>query len=483
MDSEQHGASAQEVTERGYIRGLGLFPATALNMAQMVGIGPFITIPLIIAAMGGPQAILGWIVGALIALVDGLVWAELGAAMPRSGGSYTFLRESFQYSTGRFMPFMFVWSTLLVTPLIMATGMIGMTDYFGFFWHMNSMESHCIAVAFTVLTVALLYRRIDKVARLTNILWAGMIVTVLVVIVAAYTHFNAHLAFTYPAGAFDFSGKFFAGLGAGLVLAVYDYFGYYTVTYVGDEVRNPGKVIPWSIILSVFGVLVIDLAMNIGIIGVVPWQLAEKSTAIGTTFMERIWGTPGAAVVTVLIIWAAFASGYTGLLGASRLPCNAAQEGLFFKPFGRLHPRMHFPHVSLLVMGLVTAVATLLPLTTLINALIAMTLWFQFIAQIVGLTILRHKQKGLKRPYRQWLYPLPSILAMAGWIYIFHASGWSAIRLMLGWTVLGVIAFLIWARTEHVWPFGPKEIREEFITAEAAAPATAGPAVAGTGNA
>jgi amino acid transporter len=332
MDSQQQRAPEQEVTERGYIRGLGLFPATALNMAQMVGIGPFITIPLIIAAMGGPQAILGWIVGALIALVDGLVWAELGAAMPRSGGSYTFLRESFQYSSGRFMPFMFVWSTLLVTPLIMATGMIGMTDYFGFFWHMNSVESHCIAVAFTVLTVALLYRRIDKVARLTNILWAGMIVTVLVVIVAAYTHFNAHLAFTYPAGAFDFSGKFFAGLGAGLVLAVYDYFGYYTVTYVGDEVRNPGKVIPWSIILSVFGVLIIDLSMNIGIIGVVPWQLAEKSTAIGTTFMERIWGTPGAAVLTVLIIWAAFASGYTGLLGASRLPwrkkgCSSSRSG------------------------------------------------------------------------------------------------------------------------------------------------------------
>jgi amino acid transporter len=468
VDSERPSGAAPAVNERGFIRALGLFPATALNMAQMVGIGPFITIPLIISAMGGPQAILGWVVGALIALFDGLVWAELGAAMPRSGGTYTFLREAFQYSTGRFMPFMFVWSTLLVTPLIMATGMIGMTNYLGYFFHMTSMESHWIAVAFTVVTVGLLYRRIDSVAKLTNLLWGGMIVTVLLVIVAAFSHFHPHLAFSYPAGAWTPNAKFFGGLGAGLVLAIYDYFGYYTVTYVGDEVQNPGRVVPWSIILSILGVLVIDLTMNIGIIGVVPWQAAEKSTSIGTDFMQRIWGTPGADVIAVLIIVAAFASVYTGLLGASRLPYNAAREKLFFKPFGMLHPRLRFPHISLLVMGLVTAVASFLPLTTVINALIALTLFTQFIAQIAGLTILRRKQPNLVRPYKQWLYPVPSILALAGWIYIFQASGWAAIRIAIIWTVLGIIAFLIWARAEHVWPFGPKEIKEEFLHPEAA---------------
>jgi amino acid transporter len=468
MEGERLSAPApgSAVSERGFIRALGLFPATALNMAQMVGIGPFITIPLIISAIGGPQAILGWVVGALIALVDGLVWAELGAAMPRSGGTYTFLREAYQYSTGRFMPFMFVWSTLLVTPLIMATGMIGMTSYLGYFFHITGMESHWIAVAFTVVTVALLYRRIDSVSKLTNLLWGGMIVTVLLVIVAAFTHFHPHLAFSYPAGAWTPNAKFFGGLGAGLVLAIYDYFGYYTVTYVGDEVENPGRVIPWSIILSVLGVLVIDLSMNIGIIGVVPWQAAAKSTSIGTDFMLRVWGKPGADVIAVLIIVAAFASVYTGLLGASRLPYNAAKEKLFFKPFGMLHPRLRFPHVSLLVMGLVTAVASFLPLTTVINALIALTLFTQFIAQVAALTILRRKQPDLLRPYRQWLYPVPSILALAGWIYIFQASGWAAIRVAIGWTVLGIIAFLIWARAEHVWPFGPKEIKEEFLQPE-----------------
>src|SRR5207248_7464138 len=196
-------AVASEESKRGFIRAIGLFPSTALNMSQMVGIGPFITIPLILAVLTGPLAIAGWVVGALIAMCDGLVWAELGAAMPTAGGSYVYLREAYQYRLGRFMPFMFVWSTLLVTPLIMSTGMIGMTDYLGYFWHMSPWVSHWVAVGFTVLTVALLWRRIESVAAITKLLWAGMIITVGLVIVGTYSHFNAQMAFHLPPGAFS----------------------------------------------------------------------------------------------------------------------------------------------------------------------------------------------------------------------------------------------------------------------------------------
>jgi amino acid transporter len=446
---------------RGFIRAMGLFPSIALNMSQMVGIGPFITIPLILAVLTGPLAIAGWVVGALIAMCDGLVWAELGAAMPTAGGSFVYLREAFQYRTGRLMPFMFVWSTLLVTPLIMSTGMIGITDYLGYFWHMGTLVSHLVAVGFTVLTVALLWRRIESVAAITKLLWAGMIVTVALVIIATYSHFNAHQAFHLPPGAFSL-GSFAVGLGAGLVLAIYDYLGYYTVAYMGDEVRQPGRVIPRAIIISIAGVMVIDLSMNIGILGVLKVKAAEASKFIGSTTLHAVWGRPAAIAVTILIIWTAFASVFTGLLGASRLPFNAAKDGVFFKPFARLHKTLRFPHISLLVMGLVTAIACFFTLTTIINALIALTIWVQFIGQIAALTVLRRRQPGLRRPYRQWLYPVPSIIALAGWIYIFQASGWSAIRLTLIWTGLGVIAFLIWARIEHHWPFGAKVIREEF---------------------
>lgn len=455
-------AAPAEESKRGFIRAMGLFPSTALNMSQMVGIGPFITIPLILAVLTGPLAIAGWVVGALIALCDGLVWAELGAAMPTAGGSYVYLREAYQYRLGRFMPFMFVWSTLLVTPLIMSTGMIGMTDYLGYFWHMSPWVSHWVAVGFTVLTVALLWRRIESVAAITKLLWAGMIVTVGLVIVGTYSHFNAHMAFHLPPGAFSL-GSFAVGLGAGLVLSIYDYLGYYTVAYMGDEVKQPGRVIPKAIILSILGVMCIDLAMNVGILGVVPVKAAKASTFIGTQALSTVWGRPAAIAVTILILWTAFASVYTGLLGASRLPFNAARDGVFFRPFGRLHKTLRFPHISLLAMGVVTAIACFFTLTTIINALIALVIWVQFIGQIAALTILRKKQPQLRRPYKQWLYPVPSIIALAGWIYIFQASGWSAIRIMLIWTALGAVAFLIWARIEHTWPFGPKVIHEEFL--------------------
>jgi amino acid transporter len=218
----------------------------------------------------------------------------------------------------------------------------------------------------------------------------------------------------------------------------------------------------------------IDLAMNVGILGVLPVKAAKTSTFIGTQAMSTVWGKPAAVAVTILILWTAFASVYTGLLGASRLPFNAAKDRMFFQPFGRLHKTLRFPHISLLAMGVVTAIACFFTLTTIINALIALVIWVQFIGQIAALTILRKKQPQLRRPYKQWLYPVPSIIALAGWIYIFQASGWSAIRIMLVWTALGLVAFLIWARIEHTWPFGPKVIHEEFLAEQKASMPPAG---------
>lgn len=470
-------AAQPEVSQKQrpeFVKALGLFPATAVNMSQMVGIGPFITIPLMLSAMGGPQAILGWIVGALLAMVDGLVWSELGAAMPSTGGSYVYLREGYQYWTGKLMPFLFVWSTLLATPLIMSTGMIGMTQYVAYFWpgvnatilqfgSVTISWSQLVAVGFTVLTVGLLYRRIDSIAAITKGLWIAMLVTVTLIIIAGFRHFSPQLAFTYPAGAVSFTPKFFAGLGAGLLIAIYDYMGYYTAAYLGDEVRNPGYVIPRSIIFSIVGVGLIYLTMNTLVVGVVPWKEAAKSTDIGTLFMQHAWGQTGARVITLLIILTAFASVFTGLLGGSRLPFNAARDGLFFKPFGRLHPTYHFPYVSLLAMGVITAVACFFSLSTILSALIAVSVVVQFIGQIGALFLLRLKQPELDRPYRQWLYPLPSLLALVGWLYVFFSSGRSAIALAVVWTALGVGAYLAWARYERAWPFGPKQIREVFL--------------------
>lgn len=458
--------------DSGFVRALGLLPATTVNMAQMVGIGPFITIPLMITAMGGPQALLGWIVGALLAMADGLVWAELGAAMPAAGGSYVYLREAYQYSTGRLMPFMFIWSTLLATPLIMSTGMIGMADYLNYFFHLGATETKLLAVGLTILTVGALYRRIENIAKLTRALWVTMLITVGIVIVASMTHFRPSLAFDYPSGAFAFDSKFFAGLGAGLLIAIYDYLGYFTAAYLGDEVEDPGRVIPRSIIYSIIGVAAIYFVMNLGVLGVVPWQEAAKSSSIGTLVLQRVWGSTGAAIITVLIVVTAFASVFAGLLGGSRLPYNAARDRLFFAPFGLLHERLRFPHVALLVMGLLTAIGCFFTLDFVLKVLIAVSIVIQFIGQIGALVLLRKHQPELERPYRQWLFPIPSVIALIGWVYIFLSSGWTAIRVALVYTALGLAAYLLYARREGAWPFGPKEVKEVFMEEQLASGTT-----------
>jgi amino acid transporter len=437
---------------------------TSINMTQMCGIGPFITIPIMVATMGGPQAVLGWIVGAMLALTDGLVYAELGAAMPGAGGTYVYLREAFQYRTGKLLPFLFAWTAVLSIPLTMSTGAIGIVQYLGFYFpHMNWLTAHVIGIVTVALVVAALYRRIESIRRLTMVLWIIMLVTVLAVITASLTHFHAHLAFTYPAGAFHLGGSFFGGLGAGLLVSVFDYLGYNTVAYMGDELKRPGRTMPRSIVYSVVGIMLIYLLLNIGVMGAIPWREVAASQSIASLVITRTWGHTAASIVTALVVVTAFASVFAGLLGGSRVPFNAARDRVFFGVFGRLHSRHNFPHVALLVMGVITAAASLLDLTTVINMLTTVAVLVQSVAQVIALTVLRRRQPELRRPYRQWLYPVPSLLALLGWIYVYVSATPLSIILSVAWIVGGVIAFLCWARFNRSWPFGRIVVQETYL--------------------
>jgi amino acid transporter len=329
---------------------------------------------------------------------------------------------------------------------------------------MTWLEIHLVSLVVVGVVLFALYRRIESIGFLTRILFAIMLLSIGLVIVGALTHFNPALAFAYPANAFTLDGRFFAGLGAGLIIGIYDYLGYNTTAYMGAEIRNPGRVIPWSIIISVLGIMLLYLALNIGVMGVVPWQDVAKSPSIASLVLEQVWGKGVSSVVTVLIIITAFASVFTGLLGGSRVPYNAARDGVFLPQFGKLHPRYHFPHVALIVMCVITAIGSFFDLSTVISMLIAVIVLIQGLGQVVALTVLRQRQPNLNRPYRMWLYPLPSIIALVGWIYVYYASGWGPIVLSLVWVAAGVVAYLLWARfVEHTWPFGPKEIKEEYL--------------------
>jgi amino acid transporter len=300
-------------------------------------------------------------------------------------------------------------------------------------------------------------------------LWIIMLLAVGLTIAASYSNFHPALAFHYPHNAF--AGGFVAALGAGLLIAIYDYLGYNTVAYMGGELRNPGRVMPRAIIYSIFAIMVIYLTMNIGVVGVLPWPKVAHSSSVASLAVTHNWGRPAADAVTILILITAMASVFAGLLGGSRVPYHAARERLFFSVFGRLHPKYDFPHVSLLVMGLITAAGSFFTLTTVINVLLAVIIWVQAVAQIVALTVLRRRQPGLRRPYRQWLYPLPSLAALAGWLYVYASATVTALVWSSVWLAAGIAAYLGWARYHHSWPFGPRQIREAWLDQQQA-PAT-----------
>jgi len=427
-----------------------------------MGIGPFITIPLLMSALGGPQAMLGWVVALVLVVADGMIWSELGAALPGSGGSFRYLVEAYGPATwGRLVGFLFIWQFILSGPLEIASGYIGFAQYAGYIWpKLTAHGALAIAAVVGILNVVLLYRRIDSIATITLSLWVGTLVTVAAVMATGALHFDARRAFDFPPGAFGFSLGFLFGLGAASRIGVYDYLGYYNVCNIGDEVRDPGRVIPRSILISTIAVAAIYLAVNLSVIGVVPWREfvpAQEKPASGfvvSIFMQRIYGPRVAAWFTLLILWTAFASVFALLLGYSRIPYAAAREGYFFKPFARLHPTGQFPHVSLLVLGVIAIACSALSLGAVIDALLVTRIVVQFIGQIGAVVLLRRHRPDLPRPYRIWLYPLPLAIALVGWVFLFATT--QPPILLLGFVALagGVAGFALWSWRGRTWPFG-----------------------------
>jgi amino acid transporter len=470
----------------GLIRGMGLGSATALNMIDMIGVGPFITMPLVLAAMGGPQALLGWIAGALLAVCDGLVSAELGAALPGSGGSYTYLREIYgPQKWGRLISFLFIWQLSFSAPLSIATGCLGLAGYAAYYWpgletiyatHSAALpipwagslqvswivtEGTALAIFICLFTVVLLYRRITVIARLSKILWFGVMGTMGWIIFAGLTHFNAARAFDFPPGAFTLSRGFFTGLGGALLVATYDYWGYYNVCFLGDEIKDPGKNIPRALLLSIGLVACLYLMMNLCILAVVPWREMlhagqnNSGLYVVSLFMQRVYGAWAARIVTGLVIVTAFASVFSLTLGYSRVPYAAARDGNYFRAFARLHPVYRFPNVSLLALGVVAAAFCFLRLKDAIAALVVIRIILQFVVQAVGVIVLRVRQPDLPRPFRMWLYPLPALLAIAGFLYILfnRENALKEVRYAVVILVVGLAIYMIRAWRGQEWPF------------------------------
>ena len=449
--------------ERRMIRGVGLRGAVAVNVITMIGIGPLITLPIVLSYLHGPLALAGWTAGAMVALCDGMVWAALSSRYPGSGGTYVYLREAFgALGLGRMLAFLFNWQYIFFATLILASGYIGFANYAAYFIPAigrSALIHNLVAVSVGLLTIVLLYRRVTFVSRLSVGLGIAAVVTLLLIIAAALPHANFARAFHFSSSS-GFGWGFVAGLGQALIITLYDYTGYSDAALIGDEVRDPKRTIPLAILISIAIVAALYIALQVGALSVIPWQelvgktpgtVPDSAQYFAATLVSQVWGIPAARVVTLLILVTAFASLFGNLLGASRIPYAAARDGAFFKAFGRLHPTGHFPYVSILVIGGLALPAAFLPLGNVITYLTTGIVLIQGIAQVLALFSLR--LRGELIPFKMWLFPVPALLALLGWGFAFYNAGMKAIVFGLGTLALGLTVYLISARVQRWWPF------------------------------
>lgn len=443
-------------------RAIGLHGAVAINVITMIGIGPLVTIPLVVAALGGPLALIGWIAGAVVALCDGLVWAELSSRYPGSGGTYVYLRAAFGERTlGRALAFLFNWQFLLSAPCLLASGYIGLANYAAYLVPAigsNPLLHDAVAVGVGVVTIAALYRRTAHVAVVGIGLAVASLLTLGLVAGAALSH--AHYAYVFHLDApVRLGAGLLAGFGSALYITLYDYGGYAEVALLGDEVVRPQRTIPLAILISIVVVAVLYVLLQIGVLGVVPWRHllgpdgapTTQAQYVGSLVVALTWGRGPAIVVTLLVLVTAFASLYGNLLGFSRIPFAAARDGAFLPAFARLHPRKDIPHVALLAVGALSLVASLFTLDQVIAFLTAGIVLIQGVAQILALFALRSRAPDA--PFRMPLFPLPALVALAGWLFAFVYTGATAIALGVGWLLAGVGVFAVTARTRQWWPF------------------------------
>lgn len=421
----------------------------------MVGIGPFITLPMVIGMMNGPYFLYAWLAGAVLSMVDAMVWSELGAAFPRAGGSYNFLKETYgKDKGGRFMSFLFVWQTMIQAPLVIASAAIGFASYFSYLVPLSPLQSKLISGGVVVAIIALLYRKIEDIGKISVLLWGAVLLTMFWIIGGGIAHGNFMAPIKHINDGLTVNYGFVTLIGFASVKSVYSYLGYYNVCHLGEEIINPSRNIPRSMFMSIAGIAVLYLAMNISVVSVVPWHQAKDSQFVISDFMQQLAGPTAAKIVTCLILLVAFASVFSATLGYSRIPYAAAADGAFFKVFAKLHPTGRFPYVSLVVLGGIAFVFSLLfKLSDVISAILAMRILIQFISQAFGLILLRRKRAASEFPYKMPLFPLPAVLAILMWAGILISTGQKMVLGGLVAIATGTVVYFVKAKLNKEWPF------------------------------
>jgi APA family basic amino acid/polyamine antiporter len=386
-------------------RRLGLVSATAIVIGSMIGSGIFRVPSATATATGTPTAMmLVWVAGALVALCGALTLSELAAMYPRAGGIYVYLREAF----GDLPAFLVGWLLLVIAPASIGAVALVFAEYLGRIVPGLAGHTRIVGAVAVVAVAGWNYRSVKFGAAIQNLSSAAKVLAILALTAAAF------MADRPGAGAWTsdtgLGSASWAGFGLGLVTVLWAYNGWQDATYVGGEIRDPGRTLPRALTLGTLIVASVYLAINAAYLEVLPMAAIARSPLVAADVAVELFGAVGRGLIAALVCVSTFGTMNSGTLCYPRIFYAMAEDRLFFPRIAAVHPRYGTPHASIvLIAALSIAYLWVRTFEQLIEAFILGILPFWALAA-AAVIVLRRRRPEAQRPYRTPGYPMVPVL-------------------------------------------------------------------------
>ncbi|HEX3821157.1 MAG TPA: amino acid permease [Candidatus Sulfotelmatobacter sp.] len=471
-----HGAHSDSSTSSTLIRGLGLWSATAVVIGDTIGTGIFLVSSDMARIAGSSRLVLtAWVLGGVIVLFGAFCYAELGAAFPKSGGPFVYLGRGL----GPLWGFLFGWmSSFLDRPVAMAGLAAGFVRFLSFLFpavamplfstHIGSYEfnfttAQPLAALIVIVVAAINYFSVELSGAIQVALTGAKILTLVLIIVGGLflgaKHANVAATVTPTLG--------WATLGAlltALVPAMWAYNGFNDLGDLGEEIKQPEKNIPRSILLGLATIGVLYLMANATYFHVLPVAAAATSPHIASDVVQSFAGSRGAVWLTIAMAISALGALHVVIMTGARIPFAMARDGVFFRFATRLHPTTHAPTGSLIFLGTVAALLALTGTFEELYSLFVFAVWIFFALTAIALLRLRWKEPDLVRPYRVWGYPITPLIFLVAAVAL-TVNLWMVrpVRSSLGLAVIlgGIPFFYHWRKSSQLPVLSSQQERPE----------------------
>jgi basic amino acid/polyamine antiporter, APA family len=425
-------------------RHLGLWSAVAVLIGSTIGSGIF-RVPATVAERlqyPGP-VFLAWIIGGLIALFGALTLAELAGALPRSGGVFAYILEAF----GPLPAFLFGWSELTVIRAS-ALGAIAtiFAEYLGRFMPLTPVQVRWVAAVAVVMVGLLNYLGVKRAAVLMNLATVAKYAALAALVLLAFTAGQGSVSHFSPAWGPGISVSLIA---TALIAIMWTYDGWADLSFVGGEVKNPGRTLPMALIVGTAGILLIYLLLNLAYVYLVPLEQMSRSPLIAATAAEQIplLGRSAGAVISAVVMLACFSTLIGSMMTGPRIFFAMADRGLFFQSIARVSPRFKSPSVAIwLATGLGVIYVLLNDFQQLADKFI-LGIWPFYALAVGAVFVLRRARPELPRPYRTWGYPVVPLLFLLASVGMVVNALWTDpvnTGITFGIIVAGLPAYFAW---------------------------------------